>query len=210
MNILQEILKAGGGQAVGELAKQFGMNQADTSKALSNLIPVIAGGIKKSASSKSGLESLISKANANPNLRDAIDLPEGLGASDAAGSGNDILGEIFGSKDVSRQVAGQAASSTGLDVGMLKKMLPLVAGLVMSSLNKQSQQSQGGLEGLLGALVGGTQAQKPSSGLGSLLGGLLGGRRQSRQQAQGLESLFDFDGDGDVTDDVLNLAKKLF
>ena len=207
MNILQEILKAGGGQVVGEVAKQFDLDQGDASKALSSLIPVIAGGIKKSASNQSGLESLISTLGNNSNVQNSIDLPSALGGGDATNTGNEILGQIFGSKEVSREVAGQAANSTGLDSAMLKKMLPIVAGLVMSSLNKTGQQQSGGLEGLLGQLGGAPQAS--SAGVGGLLKSLLGGGK-SKQQSSGIESLFDFDGDGDVADDVLNLARKLF
>ena len=41
--------------------------------------------------------------------------------------GNGILGHIFGSKDVSRQVAARAAQSSGVAPDILAKMLPLVA-----------------------------------------------------------------------------------
>jgi len=36
---------------------------------------------------------------------------------------NDVLGQIFGSKDVSRTVAQSAAEETGLEPSLLKKML---------------------------------------------------------------------------------------
>ena len=43
--------------------------------------------------------------------------------------GNEVLGEIFGSKDVSRTVAQNAASRSGLSASLLQKMLAmLVAG----------------------------------------------------------------------------------
>ena len=224
MNIIEEILKANGGQVVGQLAQQFGLNQADAGKALSNLIPAIAGGIKKTAQSKTGLESLITKVNQNQDFGDAINRPDVLGKTESTQQGNEILGDIFGSKDVSRTVANQTAQSTGIDLGVLKKMLPLVAGLVMSSLNKRGQAaspsgsgSGGGLGELLGGLASqsaGQQAQPSKGGIGALLGRLLGGGRARQQtqkaQSSGLESLLDFDGDGSVADDVLNLAKKLF
>lgn len=213
MNILQEILSAQGGDVVGQLAKQFGLDSKDASKALSNLIPAIAGGIKKTSQSRSGREALVSKLDRNNNVAQSINLPSALGSSDITNTGNEILGDIFGSKEVSRTVAGQTAQSTGLDLGILKKMLPIVAGLVMSSLNNKSQASGGGLGDLLGGLAG-AQAQQPqrSGGLGGLLAGLLGrGKAAAPQQsAGGIGSFLDFDGDGDIADDVLNLAKKLF
>ena len=54
--------------------------------------------------------------------------------------GNDILGQIFGSKDVSRTVAQNAATKTGLDATLLKKMLPIVAMLVAGYMAKQVAQ----------------------------------------------------------------------
>ena len=44
------------------------------------------------------------------------------------GRGNDVLGQIFGSKDVSRTVAADAASKSGLDAGVLDRAGGVVAG----------------------------------------------------------------------------------
>jgi len=183
MNILQEILKSGNGKIVGQIASQFGLDESDAAKALANLIPAVAGGIKKTANSTSGLEALVSKIEANRDVQQSFDSPEILTEAAATQSGNEILGDIFGSKEVSRTVAGQTAKSTGLDLGILKKMLPLVAGVVMSSLNKRGSQSSGGLGGLLGSLAGAAQPQPRRGGLGGLLGSLLGGGRQKAQQS---------------------------
>ena len=48
-----------------------------------------------------------------------------------------MLGHILGSKDASRQLASEAAARTGLDVGILKKMLPAIAAMLMGGLSKQ-------------------------------------------------------------------------
>lgn len=213
MNILQEILQAQGGQVVEKLASQFGLDGKDAKKALSNLIPAVAGGIKKTASSTSGLEGLLSKVLNNQELRKSMDSPDILADPKATHAGNEMLSDIFGSKDVSRTVAKQTAQSTGIDLDILKKMLPLVAGLVMSSLNKHGESDNNGLGGLLNSLGGAAKSQQTSSGgLAGLLGGLFG-KKQNRSATPtkgGLESLLDFDGDGNVTDDVLDLVKKLF
>lgn len=213
MNILQEILQAQGGQVVEKLASQFGLDGKDAKKALSNLIPAVAGGIKKTASSTSGLEGLLSKVLNNQELRKSMDSPDILADPKATHAGNEMLSDIFGSKDVSRTVAKQTAQSTGIDLDILKKMLPLVAGLVMSSLNNHGESDNNGLGGLLNSLGGAAKSQQTSSGgLAGLLGGLFG-KKQNRSATPtkgGLESLLDFDGDGNVTDDVLDLVKKLF
>jgi hypothetical protein len=107
--------------------------------------------------------------------------------------GNDVLGQIFGTRDVSRTVAQDAASQTGLDPALLKKMLPIVAMLVAGVLSKQ-----------------GAAARAPSGGTGAadILGGLLGGGGQQRG-APDLGSLLDLNRDGNPLDDILGMAGKL-
>ncbi|HEX6720048.1 MAG TPA: DUF937 domain-containing protein, partial [Burkholderiaceae bacterium] len=78
------------------------------------------------------------------------------------GRGDDVLGQIFGTRDVSRTVAQDAAAHSGLDPSLLKQMLPMLAMLVAGFMSKQ----QGGAP---------SAATAPGGGLGDLLGGLLGG-----------------------------------
>jgi hypothetical protein len=109
--------------------------------------------------------------------------------------GNDVLGQIFGSKDVSRTVAQNAATQSGLSPELLKKMLPMLAMLVTGYLAKQ----QGGSTDQPGA----------DGGLGGLLGGLLGGARSGAAPAGGgLGSMLDMNGDGNALDDILRMAGK--
>ena len=56
--------------------------------------------------------------------------------ADADAGGNGVLASIFGSKDVSRAVAQDASTRTGLNTATLKKMLPLVAMMVASYMAK--------------------------------------------------------------------------
>jgi hypothetical protein len=211
MNLIQEILNAQGGNVVKQLGDQFGMDKSQVEKALTNLIPAIAGGVKQTAKSPSSIDALLRKLQQDQDLKNAIERPEVLAKSSSQSAGNEILGEIFGSKDVSRTVASQTAKSTGLDLSALKKMLPLIAGLVMSSLNQKGQASSGGLGELLGGLTKTSSTRGGlGGGIGSVLGNLLGGRAKQSQSSQGIESLLDFDGDGSVSDDVMDLVKKLF
>ncbi len=95
-----------------------------------------------------------------------------------------IIAIVLGSKDSSRKVASKAAEKTGLDVGILKKMLPMVASMAMGALSKQGAKS--------GVVGRGAQPQQ-TSGAQSLF-----------------TSLLDSDGDGSVMDDLMGFAKKLF
>ncbi|MGO8557822.1 DUF937 domain-containing protein, partial [Rhizobium ruizarguesonis] len=58
--------------------------------------------------------------------------PEGIS------DGNNILAQLFGSKEVSRSVAAQAAQMTGIGQDIYKQMLPLLADTLMGWLFKQT------------------------------------------------------------------------
>lgn len=76
-------------------------------------------------------------------------------------AGNDILGQIFGSKDVSRGVAEEVAGSTGISSDLLKRMLPILAMAVMGYMMKRDEPSGG-------------QSAADDSPLGGALGSILG------------------------------------
>lgn len=183
MNLLNEILQAQGGDAVSQLARQFGLNEGQAGAALSQLIPALSGGVKRNVQ-QGGLDSLLS-ALQNGNHERYLNEPERVQQQDTVTDGNAILGHLFGSKEVSRQVAGRAASNTGIDSGILKKMLPIVATMVMGGLSKQTS---GG--GALGSLLSGGTNSRSSGGLEGML-----------------TSFLDADGDGSIADDLLG---KLF
>ncbi len=75
--------------------------------------------------------------------------------------GNQILGQLFGSKDGSRAIASSAAAQSGVQPSLLKKMLPILAMVAAGYVMKQASQGQGGLGGALGGILGGQS--KPSS-----------------------------------------------
>ena len=108
--------------------------------------------------------------------------------------GNSILGHIFGSKDVSRNVANYGAQKAGLSSTLMKKALPILATLVMSSLSKKfigGQKSSGGL-------FGGNNNN----------GNIFSSGVAANQNRGMLESFLDADKDGSVMDDLLSLAVK--
>ena len=171
---------------VGGLASQFGISPDQANAAVGALLPSIMGGIQKSEES-GGLGSL-------------SDIVSGMGAPEQdVASGNNILGQIFGSKDVSRQVATQASAQTGISDTILKAMLPVIAGLVAQQVAKKMGGGMlGGLAAsVVGSMLGGSAANAaaPSTGGGGLsdmLGGLagaLGGGGGTQQGANPLDAI---------------------
>ncbi len=75
--------------------------------------------------------------------------------------GNQILGQLFGSKDGSRAIAASAATQSGVEPSLLKKMLPILAMIAAGYVMKQAGQGQGGLGGALGDILGNQPARGP-------------------------------------------------
>ncbi|MDZ3830667.1 MAG: DUF937 domain-containing protein [Sphingopyxis sp.] len=199
MNLTDILAQAGG---IESMAKELGVPPSVARQGADALLPAILGGFKKQAQSGGieGLGGMIGQLGGG-GLLDAV-----LGTQPTpVDKGNDVLGQIFGSKDVSRSVAGHAATETGIDSGLLKKMLPMLAMLVAGYMAKQGGGAAGGLaQGGLGDLIGG--------GLGGMLGGLLGGGSATGTAGGGLGglgSLLDLDGDGNPLDDIIGMAGKL-
>lgn len=91
--------------------------------------------------------------------------------------GNQILGQIFGSKDGSRAVAAKAAAQSGVEPSLLKKMLPILAMAAAGYVMKKGGQSEGGLGGMLGSVLGGQTpgtAKTRTPDQGDILGELIG------------------------------------
>ncbi len=186
MQITDLISQMGGLQSV---ARELGVSPQQAESGAAALLPAILGGFKKQAQSSAGgggLGDLLGQLGGG-GLLDNVLSPQPTNV----GLGNDVLGQIFGSKDVSRTVAASAAEKSGLDPALLKKMLPVLAMMAAGYLAKQ-----GG-----GARSGG-------GGLGGLLGGLLGGGN-ARQSGGGLGALLDTNGNGNPLDDILGMAGKL-
>jgi hypothetical protein len=195
MNILEAILNAQGGGAVRQLGGQFGLDEGQTQSAISALLPMLAGAVNQNAASEGGLDSLLGALSGGNHQR-YLDDPSALSDPAAIAEGNGILGHLFGSKEVSRQVASHASAQTGIGSDILKQMLPMVAGMMMGGL---SRQSSGGGGGMLGAL-------------GSAAMGMMGGQASAAPQAAGLlgalTPLLDSNRDGSAMDDILGMAAK--
>jgi len=198
MEISDILAQTGGLQS---MARELGIDETQAASGAAALLPAILGGFKKQAQSRptglEGLGGLLGQLGGGGLLDDVLS-PRPTNVD----RGNDVLGQIFGTKDVSRAVAQNAATTSGLDPSVLKKMLPILAMVVAGYLAKQ----QG---------AGAAASVAPSrGGLGGLLGGLFGGRRAGAGAtapgtgASAIASMIDLNGDGNPLDDILRIVGK--
>jgi hypothetical protein len=186
MNMMDVLLGSEAGQVVQQLGQQFGLDEQQTSSALAALVPALAAGFKHSASSASGMDAL-TQALGGGRHQQYIDDLQALGRADAISDGNSILGQIFGSKDVSREVAQRASTQTGLASDILKQMLPVVAAAMAGAIARRQ--------------FGGAQSQAgfaPRAGAQAGSGGLL----------DMLTPMLDANRDGTMVDDVIGMIGK--
>ncbi len=139
MQITDVLAQMGGLQSI---ARELGVSDSEVASGADALVPAILGGFKKQAQSQpSGIEGLggLLGQLGGGGLLDNVLAPQPTDVS----RGNDVLGQIFGSKDVSRAVAQNAATQSGLDPSLLKKMLPMLAMLVAGFMAKRGSAGMG-------------------------------------------------------------------
>ena len=176
MNILDSIMNAGNGAALRQIGSQVGLDESQTATALSALVPALSAGLQQNLQSADGLSGLIGALSGGNHQR-YVDNPAVLGEAGTVADGNGILGHILGSKDVSRRVAAETGAQTGLGPDVMKRMLPLVATLVMGAMSRQasargasSLATAGSRGGLLEMLGGALDSNKDGSALDDITG----------------------------------------
>jgi hypothetical protein len=169
---LYEILdNAHDGEGLAALAQQYGLTAAQTEAAVNALLPAISMGLKQSTATVDGLGQLLGMMGQQQDLRDMYDDADTAFGAEGVAAGNDALSVIFGSPQASRAVVDQAQKFSGVDSNILKKLLPVLAGTVLSGLMRrgpndtsaapaQPSPSGGTLGDILGQIFG---TQPPGS-----------------------------------------------
>jgi len=186
MNIEQMLQQT---DAVGAISRELGVDPTTAQAGATALLPSILSGFQQPGSPAAAVDvaggTQSSAFPALGGLGGLLGTIGGLGGGallDNAVSneptevdkGNEILGQIFGSKDGSRAVAAQASAQSGAEPSLLKKMLPILAMVAAGYVMKQAGQKKGGLGGTIGGMLGGAGAQRGSQGQPDILGSLIG------------------------------------
>ena len=143
------LANAQNGNAIGAMARQFGLSQQQAQEALAALMPAFSQGLRRNAANPYDLGNFLNALASGQHARYFEDAaaaftPQGMQ------EGNGILGHLFGSKDLSRAVAAQAAQATGIAQQTLQQMLPVLASMIMGGLFKQATGQPAGQMGAAG------------------------------------------------------------
>ena len=152
MDILGTLLSSARSGSLSHAAQTRGVDTNGVEALIKQLVPALTSRVKQNAASHDGLSQL-TRALSQGNHQRYLDDASALDSDAAVEDGNNILGHILGSKDVSRQLAARAAGNTGIDVDAIKKLLPVIAAATMGAMSKGTKSSNSGLAGMLGGLL---------------------------------------------------------
>jgi hypothetical protein len=175
------------GPRLTQLSRQLGISEQQTQQALPAALAALTGGLAQNAAQPQGAQQL-ANALAKDHDGSLLDSLDGfLGSGGNLGAGASILGHVFGGRQ--QRVEGNLGRATGLDPATTARLLALLAPIVLAYLGRRQRQQQldpGGLAGVLG-----NERQQIET---------------HPEARRGLGALFDLDGDGQVMDDLANLA----
>jgi hypothetical protein len=198
-----------------QISQALGVDAGTAQQAVNAALPALLGGLAKNASTPDGAQSLASALDRDHDgsMLDNVGgllggllgggggqggglgsllgmATEMLGGASAvnprAANGDGILGHIFG--DRRGNVEQGIAKASGLDLGQIAKLLPILAPMVMAALGKTKRQQgldAGGVAEMLGQQRASVQQQ---GGLGGLL------------------NLIDLDGDGNALEEITQIG----
>ena len=141
--------QAQNGAGMQALAQHYGLSMQQAQAAVQALLPAFSQGLQRNTADPYGMGAFMTAMASGQHAKYFEDAtraftPQGID------EGNGILGHLFGSKDLSRAVAAQAAQATGLSQQVLQQMLPAMASMMMGGLFKQTtnqMQDAGGFGG---------------------------------------------------------------
>lgn len=195
MSIMKLLQQAQGGQGLGQLASQLGLDQGTADQLTRMLAPAI-GSAAKQRVQQGGMENVLGAMRGEGQAQ-MFDDASVAASPDGQAQGMAFLEQIMGGRQEAEGLAQEAANRAGVDATTVSQFLPALAAMAQGGLQKQMPDSE--IDGMMQA--GGSSG----GGLMGMIGGLMG-RKAGDQQSGGLgmlSQMLDADGDGSPLDDIL-------
>jgi hypothetical protein len=166
------------GNPAADLARQFGVSEAQAQAVLDALSPALAAGLAAKAGDGTALAGL--------------EAGLGGGARGIASLGTaDALGEVFGGKRKMTGATTRAAKAAGVPAPLVQQMLPSIASMVVASVMRSLKRQ--GIKFIMDRIgqalgTGGVGRSRSAEGMlgdliGNVLGGAVGGKGKSAEAA---------------------------
>ena len=173
---------------VAEIASKLGADQGEVTQAIQTLVPTLLGSLQENVQAddidSTELESAVVAEGESDLLTGGVSVDQ-----IDEGQGNQLIASLFGGNDTN-QVASALAGAGAGGGDLIKRLLPMLAPIVLAYVGKQFAQKNsagagagaqaapgGGLGDVLGSILGGAGGGGAAGNnpLGSILGSVLGG-----------------------------------
>lgn len=186
-SVMQMLLSQLGTGAVGQIGEQLGVDEQKAQQVVGMALPMIMGALNRNASSASGADALVGALQRDHDGSILDNLSQSLMAQETVDDGTKILGHVMG--DRRSQVVNSVSRATKLDSDQVLKVFSLLAPVVLGALGQMQRKKN-----------------LDAQGMSSLL---QEERRTVESTTSGLTQLLDFDGDGDVSEEIVSLGSSL-
>ncbi|MBY8976608.1 DUF937 domain-containing protein [Rhodobacteraceae bacterium NNCM2] len=204
MSLLNMLQQAQGGQGLGALARQFGLDEQQVNGLAEILAPTIATGAKKRAEQPGGVEAMLGQMMGENQGR-YLDDPTAAAAPEAQAEGEQFLEQIFGSREATQELGQAAAERSGVQPDIVSQLMPAIAAMMQGGMQREMPDSS--IQGMMESMNMGGGASQSGGGLMGMIGSLLGGASSGGQDGGldfgALANMLDADGDGSPLDDIL-------
>jgi hypothetical protein len=186
-SLLQVLLSQLSGDSLGAITEQLGVDEDTAQKAIGLALPLLIGSLNRNSSSADGAQTLTNALTRDHDGSILADLAGNLAKPDVQQDGLAILGHVLGAKQ--DNVGKSLGQASGLESAQVIQLLSMLAPVVLGALGQAQRQKNLDAHGVSSLL---TQE-----------------REQATSSLPGIAQLLDMDGDGDVTEEMINIGGAL-
>jgi len=171
---------------VADIASKLGADQGEVTQAIQTLVPTLLGTLQENVQADDIDSTHLETAVVAEGQSDLLDGGVNVDQLDV-GAGNQLVASLFGGNDTN-QVASALAGAGAGGGDLIKRLLPMLAPIVLAYVGRQFSQKQGagagaqaqaapggGIGDVLGSILGGAGGGAGNNPLGSILGSVMGG-----------------------------------
>lgn len=175
-------------RTIQQISAQLGVDDQRTQQAINAAVPLLLGALGRNAAANNTEAQSLTNALQRDHQGSILDnIPAAVTDTTTLQDGSAILGHVLGAKRDNVETG--ISKVSGLDQNSTGQLLTMLAPVVMGALGKMQQQQNLDAGGVTNLLDKERQETEPALG--------------------GFARLLDLDGDGEITDDIINIGSKL-
>ena len=133
VNLFDIARQAESGHAFASLSRRFGLDGGQTQRAVEALLPAFTLAFQRTVMDPGAFANLIGMVGSG-RFAPFYDAEGSGGGQRHLQAGESVLGQLFGSKEVTRQIASQASTMTGIGAQVFVDMLPILAASLVGGM----------------------------------------------------------------------------